>query len=171
MIKAVTHKDIEPVLMDPKAPGGIRESYFIIEGEDQKILAVNPGKNGIEYNKTDGHFSNNLGVEIYNCLFGQGVLVMQRNDENGEAKEFKVITIQPGKQVIVPAGFGHSFVNIGKGYLVILDSSPKPTKKPDTETTKLKRGLAYYIVEKKGEIAFEHNPNYRVHPQISTEVI
>lgn len=168
MIKTTTHKEIAEVLMEPKATG-VREPYFTINGEDQKIIVLNSGKNGIEFNKTFGHFSSHLGVEIYNCLYGQGVLIMQRNDETGEAKEFKVITLSPGRQVIVPAGFGHAFVNIGKGYLVILDSSPKHNKTPNTTPLRDKKGLAYYIVEKKGEIAFERNPSYLVHPQISTE--
>lgn len=168
MIKTITHKDIQEALMDPSVKGS-KEAYFIIQGGEQEIIAINPGKNGIEFNKTHGHFSTHLGVEIYNCLFGQGVLVMQRNDELGEAKEFKIVTLTAGKQAIVPSGFGHCLVNIGKGFFVVLDNSPKRTKAPDAETIKAKRGLAYYIVEKKGEIAFEVNPNYRVHPQISTE--
>ncbi len=168
MIKIITHKDIEEVLMEPKTKG-VKESYSVIDAGDQRIICLNPGKNGIEFNKTHGHFGAHLGVEIYHCLFGQGVLVMQRNDEDGDAKEFKVVTLTAGKQVIVPAGFGHCFVNIGKGYLVVLDNSPKRTRTPDEDLLEIKRGLAYYIVEKKGEIAFEMNPNYRVHPQISTE--
>jgi oxalate decarboxylase/phosphoglucose isomerase-like protein (cupin superfamily) len=168
MIKAISHKELEPVLMEPKGVG-VREPYYEILAEEQKIIAINSGKNGIEYNKTHGHFSSHLTVEVYNCLYGQGVIIMQRNDPEGEPKEFKVITLSPGKQVIIPAGFGSCLINIGKGYFVVLDSTPKGGKKPDEDLIEEKRGLAYYVVEKKGEIAFDQNPNYRVHPQISTE--
>jgi oxalate decarboxylase/phosphoglucose isomerase-like protein (cupin superfamily) len=168
MIKTITHKDIEKVLMEPKIKG-IKDAYSVIDTGDQEIICLNSGKNGIEFNKTHGHFSMHLGVEVYHCLFGQGVLVMQRNDEEGEAKEFKVVTLTAGKQVIVPAGFGHCFVNIARGYLIILDNSPRRSRLPDQKTLEEKQGLAYYIVEKKGEIAFEINPHYKVHPQISTE--
>src|SRR3989344_758885 len=123
MIQTKIHKELEDVLMEPKEKG-IKEPYFVIRGDNQNITVLNSGKNGIEFNKTYGHFHNYLGVEIFNCLYGQGVLIMQRNDEMGEAKEFKVVTLHPGKQVEVPVGFGHSLVNIGKGYLVVLDNAP-----------------------------------------------
>jgi oxalate decarboxylase/phosphoglucose isomerase-like protein (cupin superfamily) len=169
MISTKIHKELEDVLLEPKAPG-VKESYFVIQSEEQNITVLNPGKNGIEYNKTYGHFHKFLGVEIYVTLFGQGVLIMQRNDENGEAKEFKVVTLHPGKQVEIPSGFGHVLINIGKGFLVVLDQTGKRADKwHNYEPVKAKRGLAYYIVEKKGEIAFDVNPAYRVHPQISTE--
>jgi len=154
--------------MEPKEKG-VKEPYFVIREIGQNITIISPGKNGTEFNKTYGHFHNYLGIEIYNCLFGQGVLIMQRNDEDGEPKEFKVVTLHSGKQVEVPSGFGHSVVNIGKSFLVMLDNAPDFTKAHNFEPVKDKRGFAYYIVEKKGEIAFEMNPHYRIHPQISTE--
>lgn len=168
MIEPRTRKDLLDVLMEPKEKG-VKEPYSVIRGDNQNITVLNPGKNGVEFNKTYGHFHNYLGIEIYNCLYGQGVLIMQRNDEMGEAKEFKVVTLHPGKQVEIPSGFGHCLVNIGRSYLVVLDNAPNTSKSHNFEPVKEKRGFAYYIVEKKGEIAFELNPNYRVHPQISTE--
>ncbi len=167
MITTKIHRELEDVLMEPKALG-VKEAYFVIAGNNQNITVLNPGKNGNEYNKTYGHFHRWMGIETYNCLFGQGILIMQRNDENGEAKEFKVVTLHPGRQFEVPAGYGHTVVNIGKEYLVVLDNAPNDIDH-DYATVKEKQGFAYYIVEKKGEIAFDLNPNYRVHPQISTE--
>lgn len=168
MIISHVHKDLEDVLMEPKGTG-IKEPYFVIRGDGQSITILNPGLNGIEFNKTHGHFNNFKSVEIYTCLYGQGIVVLQRNDEAGEAKEFKVITIHSGKQVEIPSGYGHGLVNIGKGYLVVLDNSPLDPKAHDYQSVKRKRGFAYYIVEKKGEVAFEPNSNYSVQPQISTE--
>lgn len=168
MITSVTKREIEDVLMEPAA-SGLKEAYFIIHGDEQDIIVLNAGKNGQEFNKTEGYFRNDSGVGIFHCLFGQGVLLMQRNNEAEEAKEFKVVTLQPGKQMFIPAGFAFALVNIGKGFLVGLDNSLVNPRNKDFESIKEKRGLAYYIVEKKGEIAFESNPNYSVHPQISTE--
>lgn len=168
MITTVTKKEIEDILMDPKG-SGVKEAYFIIQGEEQDILVLNPGKNGQEFNKTEGYFRKDNGVGIFHCLFGQGILLMQRNDEEGEAKEFKMVTLQFGKQVVIPAGSAYAVVNIGKGFLVGLDNSLVDPKNKDFHSIKEKKGLAYYIVEKKGEVAFEANPNYSVHPQIATE--
>ena len=169
MITVKTHKGLEDVLLAPRA-AGVKEPYSVIHGENQNITVLDPGLNGMEYNKTYGHFHKFLGVEIYTCLYGQGVLVMQRNDENGEAKEFKVITLHSGRQVEIPSGFGHALVNVGKNYLVVLDNTGiKADKWHDYKPVAVKKGFAYYIVEKKGEIALDPNPHYQVHPQISTE--
>lgn len=168
MIITITKKEIEDVLMEPRS-SGVKDAYFIIQGDRQDIIVLNPGKNGQEFNKTEGYFRKDNGVGILHCLFGQGILLMQRNDQTGEAKEFKVVTLQPGKQAVIPAGFAYAAVNIGKGFLVGLDNSLTNLKSKDFESIKGKRGLAYYIVEKKGEVAFEINSNYSVHPQIATE--
>ena len=78
MIFIKTHKELETYLMDSKAVG-IKESYFIIESENQCIYVINPGLNGIEFNKTEGYFREDDSVGIYQCLYGQGILIMQRN--------------------------------------------------------------------------------------------
>lgn len=168
IISTTTKKELKDVLMEPRAATQ-KPAYHVIRGEGQNITVLLPGLNGDEYNKTYGHFHKYNTVEIYNCLYGQGLVVMQRNDEEGQAKEFKIVGLNPGKQVEVPAGFGHTLVNVGKIFLVVLDNAPESPQMHDYERVKEKKGFAYYIVEKKGEIAFEKNPNYRSSPQITTE--
>lgn len=168
MVHTYTYKDIEEVLMDPNATPGVNESYFVIESESgENITVINPGKNGSEYNKTYGHFHTFPGVESYKCLFGQGVLVLQRNGEEGMAKEVSIIALRPGIVVEVPSGFGHTLVNTGKSFLVVLDNSSQTKKYQNVNHLKENRGFSYYIVEKKGEVSFERNPSYSYHPQIS----
>lgn len=168
MITTRTRQEIKEVLMDPKAPG-VKDPYFVIRGEaGQNITILTPGLNGIEFNKTYGHFHNYMGVEVYNVVYGQGVLLMQRNDENGEAKEVRIVTLRPGISVEIPVGYGHSLVNVGKTYLVVVDNAPDKANAHNFEPVKQKHGFAYYIVDKKGEVGFEPNPNYRLRPQIST---
>lgn len=167
MVITKTHKDIKAALMEPRAKG-IKEPFYLIRDEDQVIFIITSGKNGSEFNKYPGFFINYSGVNIYTCLHGQGVVIMQRNDENGEAKEFKVVTLSSSRQVEVPAGWGVCFINIGRSFLVVYGpwiDADYLNDKPIIE----KKGLAYWVVEKKGEINFEQNPNYRVHPQITTE--
>lgn len=168
MIQARNRTELKDVLMDPKAPG-VKEPYFVIRGEgEQSITILTPGKNGEEFNKTYGHFHKFQGVEIYHVVYGQGVVILQRNDEVGEAKEFKVVGVRSGSVVEIPVGFGHCLVNVGRTYLVTIDNSPQGTRVHDFEYVKQKRGFAYYVVDKKGEIGFEANPNYKLHPQIGT---
>lgn len=167
MISAISHQRLKGVLMEPKEHG-VKYPYYVIKEDSQVILVVSPGKNGSEFNKTLCFFSNLTGVNVYQCLYGQGILMMQRNDEAGEAKEFRVVTLSFGRQVEVPAGSAMCIVNIGRSFLVVV--GPFIDEKDlDNKEIVEKQGLAYYIVEKKGEIAFEQNPNYSVHPQISTE--
>lgn len=147
----------------------VKEPYYVIMAENQSIFVLSPGLNGVEFNKTEGFISNYEGVHTYQCLYGQGVILMQRNDEMGEAKEFKVITLSSGKHMNVPAGWASCFVNIGKVFLVVLANIDFDGKHMDSKPILEKKGLAYYIVEKKGEIGFERNPNYRVFPQITSE--
>lgn len=168
MIVTKTYQDLKPVLMEP-GKNKVSDPYYIIKADDQVIFVVSSGQNGSEFNKTEGFFSNYQGVQTYQCLYGQGVLLMQRNDDLGEAKEFKVVTLNAGRQISVPASWATCFVNIGKTFLVILGNIDIDSKDIETKPIVEKRGLAYYIVEKKGEVGFEQNPNYTVHPQITTE--
>lgn len=168
MLISKTLADLKPVLFDPKE-GGIKNPYYLITGDEGIIFVVSAGLNGTEFNKTTGFFSNFSSLTSYTCLFGQGILLLQRNDEQGEAKEFKVVTLSAGRQVGVPVGWGSTLVNIGKNFLVVLKSGVTDEKRLDSKPVIEKRGLSYYVIEKKGEISFEQNPNYRVHPQITTE--
>lgn len=168
MITARTRVELKEVLMDSKAPG-VKEPYFVIRGEEgQNVTILSPGLNGIEFNKTYGHFHNYAGVEIYHIVYGQGILIMQRNDEEGEAKEVKVVSLRGGMNVEIPAGYGHALINVGKTYLVTIDNAPADPKAHNFEPVKQKQGLAYYVIDKKGEIGFEPNRNYKLHPQITT---
>ncbi len=168
MIITKTYQDLKPVLMEA-GKIKVKEPYYIIQTPDQAIFVVSSGLNGSEYNKTEGFISNYQGVQTYQCLYGQGVLLMQRNDERGEAKEFKVVTLNAGRQISVPAFWAISLVNIGKTFLVILANIDIGSKDIETKPIIDKHGLAYYVVEKKGEVSFEQNPKYDVHPQITTE--
>lgn len=168
MVITKTLKDLKPVLMDSKAKG-VKEPFYIIEGEEQVVFIVSPGVNGDEFNKTLGHFYRYQGVQVYSVSFGQGVLLMQRNDELGEAKEFKFVNLHPGRQVAVPTGWATCLVNTGKNFLMVIRNSVLSKKFMDEESIIKKHGFAYYVIDKKGDISLEKNPNYRVHPQITTE--
>jgi len=169
MVIIKKYKDIKAVLIDPRAKPIIKQPYSLIVEKDQVIFVITAGVNGVEYNKTEGYLSNYPGVQVYQCLYGQGVLLMQRNDEQGEAKEFKVVTLNPGRQIGIPVGWAMCLVNIGKTFLVVVGNVNLQSSDIDSKPIIEKGGLAYFVVEKKGEIGFEQNPNYLLHPQIATE--
>lgn len=168
MIITKTAKDLKPVLM-AEAKSMVKIPYYLIKDARQTIFVVAAGKNEPEFNKTIGYFSKFPGMQSYHSLYGQGLILMQRNDEVGEAKEFKVVTLNPGRIVAVPAGWAAVIVNTGNGFLVVLRSDLPDEKFEDLTPVLERKGLAYYVIEKKGEISFKHNPNYLIHPQITTE--
>lgn len=148
---------------------GIKIPYYLITDKDQVIFVISPGLNSSEFNKTSGCLNNFSGIQTYQCLHGEGVLLIQRNDEFEEAKEFKMVRLSPQRQVIAPTGWLVCFVNTGSSLLVVIGSSHLDEKYKTPKPVLDKKGFAYYVIEKKGEIAFEPNPNYRIHPQITTE--
>jgi len=166
MIVQTHAKDLKPVLMKG-ARAGLKHPYYLIVDLQQVIFVLSPGRNGKEFNKTIGYFSNFQSMQTYQCLYGSGILLMQRNEFEG-AKEFKMVILNPGRQVLVPAGWGMCLVNTGNNFLVVLRNSLL-AEFENTKPILEKQGLAYYVIEKKGEISFEENPSYSFHPQITTE--
>ncbi|MBU1000592.1 hypothetical protein KKE78_04315 [Patescibacteria group bacterium] len=168
MTKLKTYKDTTPVLIE-KVKKGANTPYHILTEKDQTVFVISSGLNGREFNKTSGYFNNFSGIQTYQCLYGSGILLMQRNDESEEAKEFMIVRLNPHTQVDAPAGWFICLVNTGKSFLIVLKNNSLDKEYKDVKSISEKKGFAYYIVEKRGEIAFEPNPNYRVHPQITTE--
>lgn len=168
MIVTKTIKDIKPVLME-STKKVVKDPYELIVDKTQVIFVVSPGLNGVEFNKTAGYLNHFSGMQNYQCLNGSGILLMQRNDEMNEAKEFRMARLHPHKQVDVPAGWFVCLVNTGNKFLVVLRNSTSNEKYQTPKPILEKKGFAYYVVEKKGEITFDQNPNYQLHPQISME--
>jgi glucose-6-phosphate isomerase, archaeal len=73
------------------------------------ISIVHPGKVGIEYFMTKGHFHTVLGTaEIYHCLKGVGMMVMETPEG-----EWAVEELCPGRILYVPPRWAHRSVNTG----------------------------------------------------------
>jgi len=75
------------------------------------ISIVHPGKVGNEYFMTKGHFHEVLDTaEIYMCLSGKGVMVMETPEG-----EWSVKDLTPGVSLYVPPRWAHRSVNTGDG--------------------------------------------------------
>jgi glucose-6-phosphate isomerase len=73
------------------------------------ISIVHPGKVGNEYYMTKGHFHTVLETaEIYHCLKGVGVMVMETPEGDWAVEE-----LCPGKILYVPPRWAHRSVNTG----------------------------------------------------------
>jgi glucose-6-phosphate isomerase len=74
------------------------------------ISIVHPGKVGDEYAMTKGHFHMVLQTaEIYQCLKGEGAMVMENPEGNWAVEE-----LRPGRILYVPPRWAHRSVNTGR---------------------------------------------------------
>ena len=170
MVISYAAKDLKPVLMKG-AKAEVKTPYYLIEDNGQAIFTITPGKNGFEFNKNLGYFSSFPGMQTHQCLYGHGIFIIQQNDLSGEAKEFKVVRLNPGRQLFVPAGLVMCCVNTGNSYLVVVRNSSLDKKYINSKTILKKHSFAYYVIAKKGDIGFEQNPNYLVFPQITMDSV
>lgn len=117
---------------------------------------VHPGKVGGEYHMTKGHFHAVLdSAEIYYCLQGQGMLVM----ENPEGR-WAVEELAPGHVLYVPPRWAHRSVNTSlQEDLVTLFVYPGDAghNYGDIE----RRGFRKLVVEKAGRPEIVDNPRWR----------
>src|SRR5262249_824803 len=151
------------------APGPAVHYYMIRGGVEQRNVTVwEPGTVGGEYIKAFGHYHIGKLDETYWVLFGEGMLVMQKLEEqDGElgadgVAECKVIPVEAGDSQFIPAGWGHLALNVGKTYFVTADSTPvnfadkEPAGWPghaNYELVEQMRGFAFYVVERDGKPA------------------
>ena len=178
---ARTHAKMKEVLMDPNAKGPEVHYYMIRGGSSKKnVTVLEPGKVGVEYIKTYGHYHVGKLDETYWIVQGEGMVILQkRKTKNGkpldnEIESFKAIFVKPGKSVYIPEKVGHLLVNTGKTWLVTIDDSPVSfTKKDeasmpghaDYEPVRKMRGFAYYVVVSSKGPTFIKNPRYRKVPK------
>ena len=74
------------------------------------LSVVHPGKVGDEYFMTKGHYHTVLETaEVYYCLKGQGVMVMETPEGDWAVEE-----LRPGRVLYVPPRWAHRSVNTGK---------------------------------------------------------
>lgn len=76
---------------------------------DSGLSILHPGKVGQEYFMTKGHFHTVLETaEVYYCLKGKGVMVMETPEGEWDVKE-----LTPGVVLYVPPRWAHRSVNTG----------------------------------------------------------
>jgi glucose-6-phosphate isomerase len=128
----------------PEEPGHLLHS----------VTVMHPGKVGDEYFMTSGHFHKDAGAsEVYYCLAGQGMLLVQDRRGNCQA-----IPMQVGTAAYIPPGFAHRTANTGDEPFVFLAVWPGDAGH-DYGTIK-ETGFAKLVVERDGKPQLIDNPNY-----------
>lgn len=119
------------------------------------ISIVHPGKVGDEYFMTKGHFHTVLETaEIYVCLAGQGVMVMETPEG-----DWSVEPLSPGRVLYVLPRWAHRSVNTGAADLVTLFAYPGHAGH-DYGTIEQK-GFRKLMVERDGLPEIADNPKWR----------
>lgn len=177
-----THEKMQEVLMDPTALGPEVHYHMVRGGTDQTNITIwEPGKVGVEYIKTYGHYHVGKLDETYWVIFGEGVVLVQRRAVDGsgnpiddEIDQAYAVHVKPGDALFIPAEWGHLVANISKTYFATADDSPvnfdeaNPVSLPghaDYEAVKKMQGFCYYIVEKDGKPALVKNEKYKKIPE------
>ena len=115
---------------------------------------VNPGKVGNEYYMTKGHFHTILETaEVYYCLSGEGILLMENPEGDWDIQEMK-----PGSAVYVPPRYAHRSINTGNVPLVMFFVF-RADAGHDYGTIETK-GYRKLVVEQDGQIAIIDNPKW-----------
>jgi glucose-6-phosphate isomerase, archaeal len=119
------------------------------------ISIVHPGKVGNEYFMTKGHFHAELATaELYHCLAGQGMMVMETPEG-----QWAVSELRPGTVLYVPGRWAHRSVNTGdEGDLVTFFVYPAGAGHDYGSIEK--QGFRKLIVERDGRPAGVDNPRW-----------
>lgn len=168
-IKTYSYQELKPVLLETEDPK-VKEPYITVDSPtDGNLTIISSGRNGSEYNKTFGSVHTYPGVVSVHCLYGHGILMTQRFSPEGDVKEVQVHQLRPGKAIEVPSQTAYCIYNTGRHFLVAFDNFATKQRHSDETLIRQYKGLCYYVVERKGEIAFDKNPNYSFHPQLVME--
>ncbi|MGA6157526.1 glucose-6-phosphate isomerase [Stenotrophomonas sp. NPDC087984] len=114
-----------------------------------------PGKVGDEYFMTKGHFHSVLDTaEIYYCLRGRGLMMMENPEGDVQWEEFT-----PGKGVYVPGRYAHRSINTSPDEPLITFFAFPGHAGHDYGTIESK-GLRKIVVERDGAPAVVDNPKW-----------
>ena len=168
------HAHMKPVLLNPEAPAPENFYYMLRGGKDVgNITILESAMAGEEYVKTLGHYHAYDFIETYRVLDGEALMLLQKRkvDTEGNAivneiEEFKIVRLKSGDEIALPLGYGHSLVNIGSTFLITRDDSPSDpeatAKRPHADYKPISQmhGMAFYVVNRGGEMQLVKNPNY-----------
>lgn len=114
-----------------------------------------PGKVGNEYFMTKGHFHTILDTsEIYYCLKGKGMMLMETPEGDTEWKE-----LAPGDAIYVPGRWAHRSINLGNEPLVMFFVY-RGDAGHDYGTIE-EKGYRKIVVEQDGEVVVLDNPKWQ----------
>lgn len=135
------------------------------------VTVIFPGTVGAEYVKTVGHYHPRVPgqpwtyPEIYQVLSGSAHFLLQKGGEiSGEVDDFIVADFSEGDILVIPPFYAHVTTNPGSRPLVMANFIASEFQS-QYDPVKLRKGLAFYDVEYKGQSIFMPNDSYGAHPK------
>lgn len=118
-----------------------------------------PGKVGDEYYMTKGHFHQiEDTAEVYYCLSGHGLMMMETKEGEWTVKEMK-----PGRVVYVPGKWAHRSINIGNEPFVTFFTF-RADAGHDYKTIE-QSSFRKCVVERNGSYCLIDNPKWQASPK------
>lgn len=118
------------------------------------VTIINPGKVGIEYYMTRGHYhAKQHAAEIYVGLKGEGMVIMQT-----KGGQLAHMPIRRNDAIYIPAFWAHRTVNVSSTELAFLYAYPSGAGH-DYDVIKHK-GFAKLVVERQGQPKVIANPRF-----------
>jgi glucose-6-phosphate isomerase len=122
----------------------------------QGVSIVHPGKVGDEYFMTKGHFHQVLDTgEVYYCLSGQGMMVMETPEGDWSVQEFR-----PGHVLYVLPRWAHRSVNTSLTEDLVFFFAYPGNAGHDYGTIEQK-GFRKLVIERGGQPAVIDNPRWK----------
>lgn len=119
------------------------------------LSVLHPGKVGDEYFMTKGHFHSVLETgEIYYCLKGEGVMVMETPEGDWSVEE-----LRPGRVLYVPPRWAHRSVNTGSSEELVTFFVYPGNAGHDYGTIE-RQGFRKLVVEQDGRPLVVDNPRW-----------
>src|SRR3989344_6619816 len=176
-----TISDMKPFFKNQDVPKSdsvyytVYRNLEIVGGKIRYEITVIPQKIvGEEFTKTFGHYHAKANPELYEVLDGRAAFLLQKyKTDPSEISEAYIIEASAGDKVVMPPGFGHLSVNIGKEDLALANWIG--TGAYDYDLMKNFHGGCYYVFLPRqspgdggagADIKFEKNPNYRAVPEL-----
>jgi glucose-6-phosphate isomerase, archaeal len=114
-----------------------------------------PGMVGDEYFMTKGHFHTVIDTaEVYYCLRGQGLMLMENPEGDWEARE-----VRPGSAVYVPGRYAHRSINTSSTEPLVSFFAFPGNAGHDYATIET-RGMRKLVVERSGIPMIIDNPRW-----------
>lgn len=128
------------------------------------LTVIPAARAGREPVRTHGHYhatvpgSDLTYPELYHVVYGNAWFLLQRPGPTG-AREVVVLRGRPGQYVLVPPGYGHVTVNVGKSTLVIANWVERHFPSSFSEM-RAQGGAAYHVLDGPAGLELVPNPAY-----------